>query len=164
MSGEKSLFTVALAGFSFLAVGILGGVFTAAQVAIATVEGWTTVFPGLAGGTLAAVSGVSGYILAREHSRAVLEREGLLLELEGEFASVRDDTTRLGEAQGRLAERARLDGDTIKEFVKESRVTTDQALALIEAQKAKIAALEARIAELELAIGVKNSVRVGVSR
>lgn len=164
MSREsRSLFTVALAGFAFLGVGIVGGVIAVVEAFGAALEGWALAAPGLVAGTLACVAGASGYVLAREHSRAILEKEGLLLELEGEFAALRQDTDVLGEAHGRLVERTRLDGDTLKEFVKEQRTSNDQALALIEHQKQKIAALEARLAELETQLHGK-AVRLEVSR
>lgn len=153
-----------MSGFAFLGVAVIGGVLAVAEVFAATIQGWSSAYPGVLAGSLASVAGTAGYVLAREHSRALVEREGLLLELEGEFASVRDDNERLAEAQGRLAERAHLNDDTVKEFVKEQRIASDQALALIELQKQKIAVLEARLADLESQIGGKASVRVEVSR
>lgn len=165
MSREsRPLFSVAASGFAFIGVAAIGGVLTVAEIFAANIQGWETAWPGALAGSLASVAGTAGYLLSREHSRAILAREGLMLELEQEFDSLRNDAARLGETQGRIAERTRLSEDTLKEFVKEQRLASDQALALIEIQKQKIADLEARLAELEAQLAGKTAVRVEVSR
>lgn len=154
---SRSLFPLALAGFAFLAVA-LGGL----AVAVAGVASGTLLGAGV--GIVGALTGVAGYVLAREHSKTVLEREGLVAEIEQEVQRLDEAVRRLTDAHGRTADRVRLEGETIKEFVKEERSAVDLVAKRTERQKEALEALEQRVGEVELVVGRKPSVRVEVSR